>query len=67
MSTAKRSAHEKKDGERAGVVDLTGLLLKSYMVSPFSGNTVIYVPLVGQLMWIFYPMDNVSNFVSSRC
>jgi hypothetical protein len=32
MSTVERSVHEKKDGERAGVVDLTGVLLKSYMV-----------------------------------
>jgi hypothetical protein len=30
MSAVKRSLHEKKDGQRPGVVDLTGVLLKSY-------------------------------------
>jgi hypothetical protein len=42
MSTVKRNVHEKEGGERAGVVDLTVVLLKSYSTwyarSPIPGE-----------------------------
>jgi hypothetical protein len=68
MWTVKRSLREKQDGLR-GVVDLTGLdwrmLLKSYVVWARVIQLSMFYPLVGQLMWIFYPIDNVVVYYQS--
>jgi hypothetical protein len=70
MWTVKRSLREKQDGLR-GVVDLTGLdwrmLLKSYVVWARVIQLSMFYPLVGQLMWIFYPIDNVVVYIRVTC